>query len=134
MMRLYDTSAIMNLIMTHPERVRVLAGDSILDLTRYEMGNVIWKKIHVNHKPLAECITIMQHMLIILNSMKSLNAMGMEQEVLTVAEQYDMSYYDTAYVVTAMKNGLDLITDDGKMERSARQYGVSVYSSNVIGI
>ncbi|MCY4490173.1 MAG: type II toxin-antitoxin system VapC family toxin [Thaumarchaeota archaeon] len=66
--------------------------------------------------------------------MKSLNALNMEQDVLTVANRYNMTYYDTAYVVVAMINNLELVTDDKKMKKSATEYGVNVYSSDAVGI
>ena len=66
-------------------------------------------KNDANHKPLTDCITIMQHVLIILKSMKSLNALNIEQDVLTLANRHNMTYYDTAYVIAAMKNNLELV-------------------------
>ena len=66
-------------------------------------------KNDVNHKPLTDCITIMQHVLIILKSMKSLNALNIEQDVPTLANRHNMTYYDTAYVIAAMKNNLELV-------------------------
>ena len=133
MMKLYDASAIMNLL-TDPKRVSVLAGNSVLDLTLYEIGNAIWKKMRADQKPLTDCIIIMQHVLIILKSMKSLNVLNVEQDVLTVADKYNMTYYDTAYMVVAMKNNLELVTDDKKMKKSAIEYGIDVYSSDAVSI
>lgn len=44
MKKLYDTSAMLNLILKKgSQSLSVLSGQAVLDLTIYEIGNSIWK-------------------------------------------------------------------------------------------
>lgn len=51
MRRLYDTSALLNLLLNKGSKsLSVLSGQAVLDLTTYELGNSIWKLSYLQKK------------------------------------------------------------------------------------
>jgi predicted nucleic acid-binding protein len=53
--------------------------------------------------------------------MKILDPRGLEEEILRVAIQLELTVYNTSYVVLAMKHGLTLVTEDEKLREKAKK-------------
>jgi hypothetical protein len=51
---------------------------------------------------------------------KILDPRRLEEEILRVAIQLELTAYDSSYVVLAMKHGLTLVTEDNKLREKAK--------------
>jgi len=51
---------------------------------------------------------------------KILDSRDLEEEILQVATQLELTAYDFSYVVLAMKHGLTLVTEDEKLREKAK--------------
>ena len=133
MKRLYDTSAMINTMLQHPERTDVLVGDVILDLTLYEAGSTMLKICCRNQKTAEESKSVLVEMVKFMQNMRSLNATGLAQEIFDVSLKRNLSYYDAAYLAVAVKNNLTLVTDDHKLAKAARAELISVIDGQHLG-
>jgi predicted nucleic acid-binding protein len=50
-------------------------------------------------------------------------------EVLDTAYKFNLTFYDTAYLVEAKKSGMILVTDDIKLAKAAKNLGINTLSS-----
>jgi predicted nucleic acid-binding protein len=50
-------------------------------------------------------------------------------EVLDTAYKYNLTFYDTAYLIEAKKNGKILVTDDSQLAKAAENSGIKILSS-----
>ena len=133
MKRLYDTGAMINMVLQHPERTDVLVGEVILDLTLYEAGSTMLKICRRNQKTAEESKSVLVEMVKFMQNMRSLNATGLAQEIFDVSLKRNLSYYDAAYLAVAVKNNLTLVTDDHKLAQAARAELISVIDGQHLG-
>ena len=133
MKRLYDTSAMINMVLQHPERTDVFVGEVILDLTLYEAGSTMLKICRRNQKTAEESKSVLVEMVKFMQNMRSLNATDLAQEIFDVSLKRNLSYYDAAYLAVAVKNNLTLVTDDHKLAQAARAELISVIDGQHLG-
>jgi len=125
---LFDASSIMLLTKRNPEKVSTtLEGQYILDLTRYELGNALWKVaklIDKHDKPTALEALEQVHSLIAL--MEVMRPEGLEELTRTMETAFDtgLSFYDSAYIQTARRNDLVLVTEDERLIKQAKELGL----------
>jgi predicted nucleic acid-binding protein len=108
---LFDSSAIFRAIKEN--KIEFLAGNYTLELTRYELGNIIWKDC-VLHAKVSEqeakmLATSIKHTLTIMNVMEITDS---EEEILETAIKLKITFYDASYVYFAKIKELKLITED----------------------
>lgn len=110
---LVDASALYPLILEMRERILLRVGElSILDLTVYEVGNVLWKEYRAGRiKNLDAASQLFQKVLENLHKF-SVNSL---EEVLEIAVKERLTFYDAAYLWVSEKNGLTLITEDEEL-------------------
>ncbi len=53
-------------------------------------------------------------------------------EILQTAHKYNLTFYDSAYLVAAKKASKILITDDNKLAKAAEILGIETLSSNTL--
>ena len=133
MKRLYDTSAMINMVLHDPERTDVFVGEVILDLTLYEAGSTMLKICRRNQKTTEESKSVLVEMVKFMQNMRSLNATSLAQEIFDVSIKRNLSYYDAAYLAAAVKNNLTLVTDDHKLAKAARAELISVTDGQHLG-
>ena len=123
--RLYDASAVFNLLLHGDPQPDRFAGQAVLDLTKYELGNAVSKHAKAdkdNMLPLFNrCMNIIHHM-------RVFNIDGLEEDAAAMASA-GLTFYDSAYVVAAERHGLVLVTDDAEMSEAARRRGIQTISS-----
>jgi len=107
---LIDASALYPLILRLREKL-ILRKElfSILDLTIYEVGNTLlkeWRKGRI--RDLGKAVLLFEEML---TQLKKLSIESLE-EVLSLAAEKKLTFYDAAYLHVAEKQGLKLITED----------------------
>lgn len=91
----------------------------ILDLTKYELGNIIWKEYRLGHvknweKPVEQLSKIIGEL-----PAYSIDAENLK-EVEKIAVERDFSFYDASYVYTAETQNLKLITEDEDLLEKCR--------------
>jgi predicted nucleic acid-binding protein len=82
----------------------------ILDLTFYEVGNAIWKDYRI-HKKVKDPFILAKLFHELLRKFNVLRDLPM-QEVMRVAVERGLTYYDASYVFAAISRGLTLVSND----------------------
>lgn len=115
---LFDTSAFLDLI----RKKRLIVNSYILDLTIYEIGNAIWKEtVLFNALSWDEAIEFMRNISNILNKMIIIHIdVNDLNEIIKIAIQERLTFYDSAYLYYARKNKLILVTNDKKLYNTAK--------------
>lgn len=130
--RLYDTSALVNTMIKDGSASKLLRSQSILDLTIYEMGNVIWKLAYLQKKITSQqACKILESFLLLRQTMHVLEITGMEEEIKNLSMDTGLTFYDSAYVVAAKQTGLVLVTDDASLAKVAAKHTTVMSSEDI---
>ena len=118
---IYDTSAFIYLAGYN----KLDKDNFILDLTLYEVGNVIYK-----HIKKLKIMTPKETEKLLAIASEWPNIIRVEQEDLskieTISVKLDLTFYDAAYLFYSAKHNMDLITSDRQMfEKSKKDYEVN---------
>ncbi|MEM2882817.1 MAG: type II toxin-antitoxin system VapC family toxin [Candidatus Bathyarchaeia archaeon] len=118
---LFDASSIFEALIG--ENVGILSDNYTLEIARYELGNILWRSRALT-KDIndGECIRLAN---LIKNVLKLLNVINIgccEVEILKIAEELKMTFYDSSYVFIARERGIPLITEDEQLRRKAEGY------------
>ncbi|MBN2335883.1 type II toxin-antitoxin system VapC family toxin [Candidatus Bathyarchaeota archaeon] len=109
--------------------VYVLRDAYTLDLTRYELGNILWKKTNLLKEISSEeGLRLLKVLVNTLRVMKTLRVTGVEEEALRLAQDESLSFYDASYIAVARAKGLTLITEDTRMRKTCERLGHPVAS------
>jgi predicted nucleic acid-binding protein len=118
---IFDSSAIFKAIKENA--VEVLASNSTLDLTRYELGNILLKEhtLHkrINREELEKLVKLTKN---VLNLMETLTVNGHEEETLSIADNLKITFYDASYVYHAKNKKTPLITEDNELAEKAKPH------------
>ncbi len=109
-----------------------VAGENSLDLARYEVGNAILKELVIFKVLSPEQAEVLAHEGETLFSNMTMFSALSEEEVLAVAFETGMSFYDASYLLTAKNWGLTLATEDTRLSRVAQRLGISTVSLDKI--
>ena len=117
---LFDSSAIFRAIKEN--KVEILTGEGTLELARYELGNILWKD-HVLAARISEkeSETVMGTIKRTLAVMYTQGIAGSEEEILGIATQLKITFYDAAYACIAKAKELQLVTEDSRLIKKAAQ-------------
>lgn len=113
---LFDASALLNIVRRLGEKsLKILKGNYILTLTIYEVGNALWRETKLL-KRLTEddAVEILKAVLALTKFMQILEPED-PIEVLVKSNIMEATFYDTAYVITALRENLVLVTDDERL-------------------
>jgi len=126
--RLFDASSIMLLAKKCPDKASAtLEGEHLLDLTMYEVGNAIWKVSKlVNKSDKSAALDAVEQAYYLTALMEVAKVEGVEGLTGTMEIAFDggLSFYDSAYLHTAKRWGLTLVTEDERLFRRAREVSV----------
>ena len=119
---LLDASALYPLVLKLREGFLLHAREFVvLDLTVYEVGNVLWKEYRVGRiTSLDVVLALFQEVFRVLRKL-SINSLA---KVLGVAVNLNLTFYDAAYLYAARENRLTLVTEDRKLLGKAQEAGV----------
>jgi len=129
----FDSNIIYRLIRELPEEAfDKLSGGSTIYLSYYELGNALWrecrllKRISIDEaeKSLSLMYALLAHM-----QVGAVDEKGME--ILKIAEKFNLTFYDAAYLVEAKENSKTLVTDDKKLVKAAENLDVETLSSSM---
>lgn len=121
-MRLLDASSLFELVIEGD--VEAPSGTYTLDLARYELGNIVWKKVNllkdISYENGEKIMSVVVKML---NTIKMIGVSGCENDVLKLAHIESLSFYDAAYIEAARRMEFFLITEDHKLLRVCEKLG-----------
>lgn len=126
---LFDSSAIIDLC-SKKKADKLMEGSS-LELAFYEIGNAVWKQVFL-HKILTlnEGNTALEVLIEVLKRIRKIpinNYLG----VLKIAVKEGLTYYDAAYLLTAIESDKTLVTNDEKLYTAAKKYVKTITSDQL---
>ena len=126
---LFDSSSIINLCAER--KIEELLEGWTLNLAFYEMGNAVWKQVHI-HKDLTpeEGAKALDALVEVLKIMRETHVED-ASAVLNIAVKEGLTYYDASYIHSAIKNGATLVTDDKKLHSVAEKYVETIMSEEL---
>lgn len=113
---LLDASALYPLVLELRDGLLDYTGVfTVLDLTIYEVGNVIWKEhLRGRVRDPAAVARLFQE---VFNVIPVLRATANMQEILELAVRESLTFYDASYLYTARSRGFKLVTEDRDLQR-----------------
>jgi predicted nucleic acid-binding protein len=121
---IFDSSSIYRAI--EIDAVEKLANEKTLDLSSYELGNVIWKNISRKKISLDEGMNIINFLSKIISLMDILH-IGIKVDILKIAVKNNLSYYDSSYLYASISFNDILVSEDKKLLNAAAKHGVEAY-------
>lgn len=123
---LIDASSVLELIKSSDEEdaLHLFGENCILDLTKYEVGNALWKE-HALHQSMGESefreFLGLFGRIIPRTQVLSVEAQDLP-EVADVAAKERITFYDASYVMVARTRNLTLVTEDAQLKKVASKY------------
>ena len=110
---LFDASALLNLVRRlREESLKILEENYILTLTIYDVGNALWMEARLSRRlTMDEAEAMMRAIITPIEFMQVIELQD-PIEVLRISNEIEITFYDAAYVVAALRRGLILVTDD----------------------
>jgi len=132
---LFDAGSMVQVIKSCEEEktLRLFSENCILDLTKYEVGNALWKE-HILHRTIGgdEFRELLDLLRIIILRTKVLSVDAHElPDVAEVAEKERITFYDASYVVIAKVQDLTLVTEDTHLAKAASKHTKTVSGKDV---
>ena len=120
---LFDASALLNLVRRlGEESLKILEENYILTLTIYEIGNALWRETKLLKRlTIDEAEEVMRAIITLIKFMQVIEPQD-PIEVLRISNEIETTFYDAAYVVTALRRGLILVTDDRRLAARIERY------------
>jgi predicted nucleic acid-binding protein len=113
----------------YPDKVSAtLEGEYLLDMTMYEVGNAIWRISKLtNRSDESAALDAVEQAYYLTALMEVAKVEGLEGLTGTMEIAFDggLSFYDSAYLHTARRTGVTLVTEDERLLRRAREVGVN---------
>jgi len=123
-----DSSAIAIILRRlREESIEILKDQFTLDLTRYELGNVIWKECALRglispEKAVEKAGDISRILEITKN--ERIKSSGDIRGVMNLAIELKITFYDASYLYTAKSKKAILITEDRELADKAKHAGI----------
>jgi len=127
---LFDASSMVEVIKSCEEEntLRLLSDNCILDLTKYEVGNTLWKE-HILSRAIEadEFRELLDLLRTIIPRTKVLSVDAQDlPDVAEVAEKERITFYDASYVTIAKAQNLTLVTEDTNLAKAASKHTKTV--------
>jgi predicted nucleic acid-binding protein len=123
---LLDASYVLEAIkyMDEGEALRLFGENCILDLTKYEVGNALWKE-HTLHQSMKE-EEFREFLSLFGRIIPQTQVLAVEgkdlPEVADLAAKERITFYDASYVIVAKSRDLPLVTMDAQLRKVASKY------------
>ncbi|AEA11686.1 hypothetical protein TUZN_0186 [Thermoproteus uzoniensis 768-20] len=113
---LLDASALYGLATHYDRWLKYRERLAILHLTIYEVGNALWKEARAGRLQWQRAARPLSR---VISGLRVLDDPPLE-EVLRLAVERDLTFYDASYAYVAETLGLSLVTQDGELLRKSR--------------
>jgi predicted nucleic acid-binding protein len=132
---LFDSNAIYRLIREAPDKaLDALTDGATIYLAYYELGNALWRECRllrrISIKEAEKSLDLMYQMLACMQVVTLDSNKG--NEALDIAHKFNLTFYDSSYLVEAKENKRILVTDDGKLAKVAETLGLKTLSINTL--
>jgi predicted nucleic acid-binding protein len=130
----FDSNIIYRLIRELPEEAfDKLSGGSTIILTYYELGNALWRECRLLKRISIDEAEKSLRLMYALLAYVRVGAVDDEKgiEILKIADKFNLTFYDAAYLIEAKENSITLVTDDKKLVNAAENLDVETLSSNM---
>lgn len=122
---IFDTSSIYKAVELNC--IEKLQGEKTLDLSLYELGNVIWKYVARNKISIEEGNKLID-ILIDVISLMNIIQIGLNKNAYEISANSNISYYDAVYIYSALSLEETIISEDRKLIEIANKYGIKSYT------
>jgi len=132
---LFDASSVLQLIRCSKEdkALRILAENCILDLTKYEIGNALWKEqmLHgaIGEEELSEFLDLLRSV-VLRTKILTVDAERLS-EVAGVAARERITFYDASYITVAKIHSLTLVSEDRELVKAASKHARTSSSTGI---
>ena len=132
---LFDSNVIYKLIRETPDSAldKLMEGTTI-NLAYYELGNALWRECRflkrISIEEAEKSLSLMYLMLARMQVAQVNCEKG--NEILETAHKFNLTFYDSAYLVEAKRSSKILVTDDNKLVKAAENIGTETRSSEEI--
>jgi predicted nucleic acid-binding protein len=110
--------------LSEEEVLRILGESCILDLTKYEVGNTLWKEYMSHHiieeDEFRELLALFQN-IILRTKILTVEASNLS-DVADVAAKEKITFYDASHIVIARHQDLTLVTEDEQLSKTSSKY------------
>ena len=133
---LFDASSMVQVIKSSEEKkaLRLLSENCVLDLTKYEVGNALWKE-HMLHRTMGadEFRESLDLLRIIIPRTKVLSADAHAlRDIAEIADRDLMTFYDASYVMISKAQDLTQVTEDARLAKAASKYAKTLSAKDVL--
>ncbi len=133
---LFDASSIFTLVRElRGEAPNKLSEGSTIFLAYYELGNAVWRECFLLKRiSREEANKVLRAMFAIVQAMDVILLQNDDEAniILDKACEFNITYYDSAYVAEAHKSKKILVTDDKKLAKAADKIGVKTMTSKTV--
>jgi len=120
MKHLFDSSSIINLC--SERKIERLLEGCTLNLAFYELGNAVWKQVHLQkaltQKEGSQALAALTE---VYRQMRELHVED-TSSILNLAVEEGLTYYDASYLHAAINNDVVLVTDDRRLHTAASKH------------
>ena len=133
---LFDASSVVQVIKSYEEEktLRLLSENCILDLTKYEVGNALWKehmlRRAIEADELKELLDLLRTVILRTKAI-SVDAQDLPR-VAEVAKNEGITFYDASYVIAAKVQNLTLVTEDANLAKAASKHTKAVHAKDIL--
>ncbi|MEM2896816.1 MAG: type II toxin-antitoxin system VapC family toxin [Candidatus Bathyarchaeia archaeon] len=125
MIYLIDASAFYPLLQVPAKAREIVVNGAILDLTLYELGNVMWREYR--SKRIKNYAKVMEYLTKLASLIRMIRINASEMlEIENLAIRIELTFYDAAYVYYAKKEGIKLLTNDEKILTKVKDAAIPV--------
>lgn len=127
---LFDASSMLRMIKSVEEEkaLRLLSENCILDLTKYEVGNALWKQHILHHalseKEFQELVQLLREIVLHTNILTA-DAESLA-EVARMATRERITFYDASYISIAKGKNLTLVTEDVRLRKVSSKHARTI--------
>jgi predicted nucleic acid-binding protein len=108
------------------DAVPILKGQTVLDLTLYELGNVVWKENRASGGDPREAAERVKTIVRLLSIMEIRRIDPGEMPAIAEnASRLSLTFYDSAYLTAALTSDTHLVTEDTDILRAAQEAGLT---------
>jgi len=132
---LIDASSMLEVLKNFEEEksLRILSENFVLDLTKYEVGNALWKEYILHHAigedEFQELIALLQN-LITHTKVLVVDAENLK-DVAEIAAKEKITFYDASYIAMAKRQDLTLTTEDEQLRKAASKHARTATSRSL---
>ncbi|MHB8702293.1 MAG: type II toxin-antitoxin system VapC family toxin [Nitrososphaerales archaeon] len=133
---LFDASSLFKLVRSTDQgaKARALDQTSIIQLTFYEIGNALWKETELKETISKDDANILIRDFI--NILSWVDIVGANpsdlSEIIKIAGNEKLSFYDSSYLHTAKSLNMILVTEDKELAKAAKNHVETKSLSDVI--